>query len=170
MCPFLDCNRSSGKGFTRQENLKEHLRRLHRVDERSPKYNCDNSNSRSNNNSNNNDSSDVRGNSERRPPRLVSSISFITSATSPTATSAPEFHRLDNPLPTPPISLPLHPATKRKRASIVSSSYGSEEENSDVRGLRNEVLRLRRVVESKDSRLDELERMVSELRNTIKDG
>ncbi|EEH16696.1 hypothetical protein PABG_06783 [Paracoccidioides brasiliensis Pb03] len=30
MCPFPDCNRSSGKGFTRQENLKEHLRRLHR--------------------------------------------------------------------------------------------------------------------------------------------
>ncbi|PGH30686.1 hypothetical protein GX50_06550 [[Emmonsia] crescens] len=37
MCPFSDCNRSSGKGFTRQENLKEHLRRLHRGgDRRSP--------------------------------------------------------------------------------------------------------------------------------------
>lgn len=29
MCPYADCNRSTGNGFTRQENLKEHLRRRH---------------------------------------------------------------------------------------------------------------------------------------------
>ncbi|KAF9884135.1 hypothetical protein FE257_002256 [Aspergillus nanangensis] len=29
MCPYTDCNRSTGDGFTRQENLKEHLRRRH---------------------------------------------------------------------------------------------------------------------------------------------
>lgn len=29
MCPYTDCNRSTGTGFTRQENLKEHLRRRH---------------------------------------------------------------------------------------------------------------------------------------------
>lgn len=29
MCPYPDCNRSAGSGFTRQENLKEHLRRRH---------------------------------------------------------------------------------------------------------------------------------------------
>ena len=29
MCPYADCNRSAGHGFTRQENLKEHLRRRH---------------------------------------------------------------------------------------------------------------------------------------------
>ncbi|BDD59788.1 hypothetical protein MPDQ_003820 [Monascus purpureus] len=29
MCPYADCNRSTGTGFTRQENLKEHLRRRH---------------------------------------------------------------------------------------------------------------------------------------------
>ncbi|CRG89669.1 hypothetical protein PISL3812_06708 [Talaromyces islandicus] len=29
MCPYTDCNRSKGDGFTRQENLKEHLRRRH---------------------------------------------------------------------------------------------------------------------------------------------
>ncbi|OJJ49918.1 hypothetical protein ASPZODRAFT_149376 [Penicilliopsis zonata CBS 506.65] len=29
MCPYADCNRSTGHGFTRQENLKEHLRRRH---------------------------------------------------------------------------------------------------------------------------------------------
>jgi hypothetical protein len=28
-CPFLNCNRSSGSGFTRRENLEEHKRRRH---------------------------------------------------------------------------------------------------------------------------------------------
>lgn len=35
-CPYPDCNRSTGAGFTRQENLKEHLRRRHRVLDISP--------------------------------------------------------------------------------------------------------------------------------------
>lgn len=29
MCPYDNCKRSSGGGFTRQENLNEHLRRVH---------------------------------------------------------------------------------------------------------------------------------------------
>ena len=29
MCPHLSCKRSGGSGFTRQENLNEHLRRVH---------------------------------------------------------------------------------------------------------------------------------------------
>jgi len=29
-CPFSDCKRSSGSGFTRKENLAEHIRRVHR--------------------------------------------------------------------------------------------------------------------------------------------
>ncbi|KAI7518520.1 hypothetical protein KC316_g20422 [Hortaea werneckii] len=29
MCPFEDCKRHSGKGFTRKENLNEHIRRVH---------------------------------------------------------------------------------------------------------------------------------------------
>ncbi|KAF2489479.1 hypothetical protein BU16DRAFT_423610, partial [Lophium mytilinum] len=29
-CPFADCKRSSGQGFTRKENLAEHIRRVHR--------------------------------------------------------------------------------------------------------------------------------------------
>ena len=29
-CPFTDCKRSSGSGFTRNENLAEHIRRAHR--------------------------------------------------------------------------------------------------------------------------------------------
>ena len=30
MCPHSDCNRSTGAGFSRRENLLEHLRRRHR--------------------------------------------------------------------------------------------------------------------------------------------
>ncbi len=30
MCPYPDCKRSSGVGFTRKENLNEHKRRVHR--------------------------------------------------------------------------------------------------------------------------------------------
>jgi len=29
-CPYPDCKRSSGDGFTRKENLQEHIRRVHR--------------------------------------------------------------------------------------------------------------------------------------------
>ena len=29
-CPYPDCKRSSGQGFTRKENLAEHTRRVHR--------------------------------------------------------------------------------------------------------------------------------------------
>ena len=29
MCPYQDCKRHVGKGFTRKENLNEHLRRVH---------------------------------------------------------------------------------------------------------------------------------------------
>ena len=30
MCPYRDCKRSTGVGFSRKENLSEHLRRVHR--------------------------------------------------------------------------------------------------------------------------------------------
>lgn len=36
MCPYGDCNRSTGNGFTRQENLREHLRRRHMHSDEAP--------------------------------------------------------------------------------------------------------------------------------------
>ena len=30
MCPYQDCKRSTGQGFSRRENLLEHIRRVHR--------------------------------------------------------------------------------------------------------------------------------------------
>ncbi|KAJ6158153.1 hypothetical protein N7485_010979 [Penicillium canescens] len=37
MCPYNDCNRSTGNGFTRQENLREHLRRRHMHGDENPR-------------------------------------------------------------------------------------------------------------------------------------
>ena len=31
MCPYEDCKRHAGKGFTRKENLAEHVRRVHTI-------------------------------------------------------------------------------------------------------------------------------------------
>lgn len=36
MCPHANCKRASGKGFSRQENLNEHLRRVHTQGNASP--------------------------------------------------------------------------------------------------------------------------------------
>ena len=33
VCPHMDCKRHSGKGFTRRENLNEHIRRVHQSKE-----------------------------------------------------------------------------------------------------------------------------------------
>jgi hypothetical protein len=121
MCPYPDCNRSSGKGFTRQENLKEHLRRLHRGgDGRSPE-------------------------SIEEPGEL---------------TASPQ---TDHP-------------SKRQRRDPVSLALPLDEHNNDnntnnhtnVLGLHDELSKLRRETRDKDSRLDELEKIVKELRQIIK--
>ncbi|QSS59465.1 C2H2 transcription factor [Histoplasma capsulatum] len=118
LCPYPDCNRSSGKGFTRQENLKEHLRRLH------------------------------RGGDGRSPDDPISL----------------EANEPENS----PVLLPLHPS-KRKRHT--SESYSSsEEEGSNPFDLRDEITRLRREVIKKDSRLDELEKELKQLRRLIQNG
>ena len=35
MCPYKDCKRSTGHGFSRRENLNEHLRRCHQPQQKS---------------------------------------------------------------------------------------------------------------------------------------
>lgn len=118
MCPYADCNRSTGNGFTRQENLKEHLRRRHLHPENG---------------------------------------------------AAPEFPIV----PTTDAdgmrgsSLPTFSGGKRKRDSIddPTLTIGDEEENGV--DLRNELKRLRREVQEKDRRLEELERIVTGLQHAI---
>lgn len=119
MCPYPDCNRSSGKGFTRQENLKEHLRRLHRGGEgRSP---------------------------EMSTAELGESQSNHT-------------------------TLPAnHPSKRVRREHTVSTPPLDENNNTNsVLNLQDEVTKLRQETQDKDSRLDELEKIVNELRQMIK--
>ncbi|OAX79834.1 hypothetical protein ACJ72_05846 [Emergomyces africanus] len=114
MCPYPDCNRSSGKGFTRHENLREHLRRLH------------------------------RGGDGRYPDDLISL----------------ETHVLENGTV---LSSPH--SSKRKRDN--SESCSLDEERSNALELRDEVTRLQREAMQKDSRLDELEKELKQLRQVV---
>lgn len=117
MCPYPGCNRSSGKGFTRQENLKEHLRRLHR------NGNCP---------------------SPELPP--------------PSETIEIDRGEVASP-------------TKRKRDNENDTPEpDSGAATSNICRLREEVTRLRRETQDKDSKLGELEKVVDDLRKMVKSG
>lgn len=63
-------------------------------------------------------------------------------------------------------SLSAPPAIKRKRDSLDDPSIEMTEEENGV-DMRNELKRLRREVEEKDRRLEELERIVGGLQQAI---
>jgi hypothetical protein len=115
MCPYPDCNRSTGNGFTRQENLKEHLRRRHMHTENG-----------------------------HAPDLAIVPSPDLDGATS------------------------LQPV-KRKRESLeddpTAIAFPDDEDN--VVDLRGELKRLRREVQEKDLRLQELERVVNGLQSLI---
>ncbi|DAA74711.1 TPA_exp: hypothetical protein A8136_3027 [Trichophyton benhamiae CBS 112371] len=143
MCPYSDCNRSSGKGFTRQENLKEHIRRLHRSED-----------------------IPLTLNNTTLPPLSRTSTSTIIIAGISAPATAPA--AANDPRVLPPISLPMHHPSKRKRNSATSSAYVSEDETApEVRALRDEVSYLRRELEYKGTQIDELQREMRELRRLL---
>lgn len=117
MCPYADCNRSTGNGFTRQENLKEHLRRRHMHTEGG-----DNS------------------------PELS-----VLAVTEPDGLK----------------STFLDPSAGLKRKHDVVDPAFEAIEDGDNMDLHNELKRLRREVEEKDRRLEELEKIVAGLQQTI---
>lgn len=116
MCPYADCNRSTGHGFTRQENLKEHLRRRHMHSENGTTADLSN---------------------------MIASE--LDGASSISAASA----------------------VKRKRGSLEDGSVELAEDEENGVDMRNELKRLRREVEEKDRRLEELERIVGGLQQAI---
>ena len=119
MCPYADCNRSTGNGFTRQENLKEHLRRRHMHTE--------------------------NGHASELPIAPSPDLDGTTSLATASA------------------------ALKRKRESLGDDPATLElpEEEENGVDLRNELKRLRREVQEKDRRLEELERIVAGLQQAI---
>lgn len=120
MCPYTDCNRSTGNGFTRQENLKEHLRRRHMHTE--------------------------GGNSPELPVLTAADVEGLKSTF------------LD-----PPTGL------KRKHDDMTDPDLNGVDTIDESNGvdLHNEVKRLRREVEEKDRRLEELEKIVAGLQQSI---
>ncbi|KAL4762697.1 putative C2H2 transcription factor [Aspergillus foveolatus] len=118
MCPYPDCNRSTGNGFTRQENLKEHLRRRH--------MHTDNGH--------------------------APDLTIVPSSDLDGATSVQTVKRKRESLDVDPNTDP-------------AIAFPEEEENGvDMRG---ELKRLRREVQEKDRRLQELERIVAGLQQVI---
>lgn len=117
MCPYADCNRSTGNGFTRQENLKEHLRRRHMHTE--------------------------NGISPDLPMIATAELDSLRACADP--------HTM---------------GMKRKHDSMDDPSLSLPEEENGV-DLRSELKRLRREVQEKDRRLEELERIVSGLQQIL---
>ncbi|KAF3403912.1 hypothetical protein F1880_010276 [Penicillium rolfsii] len=117
MCPYADCNRSAN-GFTRQENLREHLRRRHMHTEEGPT------------------ASALVGMQWERANELQS----VRTNRPPATTLKRKHDSPDDELP---------------------DSQG----NGDY--LHNEVKRLRREVQEKDRRVEQLERIVADLQQDI---
>jgi Aberrant zinc-finger len=117
MCPYADCNRSTGSGFTRQENLKEHLRRRHMHSE--------------------------NGNSPELSVLTVADVEGLKST-----------------------FLDPTPSLKRKHDGTEATLDDVVDDGDNV-DLHNELKRLRREVEEKDRRLEELEKIVAGLQQSI---
>jgi len=127
-CPFTDCKRSSGSGFTRKENLAEHIRRVHRRTSMS---------------------ADLGSLVIPRPLDMRED-----STTEVHLHSEPTYRRIDEEQEEDEAP---HSA-KRKRISDAGMS-----DELDHVDLRNEVKRLRRENEEKDTRLRQLEQAVMAL-------
>ncbi|KAJ5167014.1 uncharacterized protein N7482_005795 [Penicillium canariense] len=119
MCPYADCNRSTGNGFTRQENLREHLRRRH--------MHTDDGNS-------------TTSILVDMPWERASELEGVRA----------------NSLPAT--------GMKRKHDSPNGDLADTDEHGDD---LHNEVKRLRREVQEKDRRLEQLERIVADLQQAM---
>lgn len=118
MCPYGDCNRSTGNGFTRQENLREHLRRRHMHSDEGASLVVD------------------------LPPWDRSELEGVEGVRAP--------------------SLPATGMKRRHSPSV--EIHEADETGAD---LHHELKRLRREIQEKDRRLEELERIVSGLQQAM---
>lgn len=132
-CPFTDCKRSSGAGFTRKENLAEHIRRVHRRTSMS---------------------ADMHGLVIRRDilheaaggSPIAESISRRPSESPYTRTASMDFREEDE----------LRDLKRKRDSESGLSDRGSDD-------MRAEIKRLRHENEEKDSRLRQLEQAVMAL-------
>lgn len=135
-CPHEDCKRHTGKGFTRKENLNEHIRRVHQNREQP---------------------------SQSTDPNLIThdhgfealagAARALDETTDTPASRVSEALMVEEDRQPPPV--------KRRRQMPAGPSDRSASE--DVEDLRRQIEHLQQENEQKDRRLLELERMISEM-------
>lgn len=138
-CPHQDCKRSMGQGFTRKENLAEHIRRVHR---------------RASNSDAASSPTAQQGNQVKPDDEIASETGLSPDAEADDVYGGAVGERRVAPAP-----------SKRRRTSGTDGggSVGGGGGETDEDDLREEIRRLRRENEEKDQRLKKLEEAVNAL-------
>ena len=144
MCPYLDCKRHSGKGFTRKENLNEHVRRVHQ-NKGEPSQATQ--------------QSDVLKHDPAFDALAGATRAMDESAETP-ASRVSEAIMVEEEL--------ASPAAKRRRHMPPNASERSASE--DVEDLRRQIEHLQQENAQKDQRLLDMERMVAEMDRRFQEG
>lgn len=131
MCPFPYCKRNSGAGFTRKENLNEHIKRVHRQPSDITREAHDPSDG------------------PALEPLVHAQSQHINMPQSPYA-----------PQQTPSMNVHAAPNKSRKRKSNAAAREEEAGNIAELALLREEVEKLRRDNEEKDARISRLEETV----------
>lgn len=141
MCPFPECKRHSGKGFTRKENLNEHVRRVH------------------NNREQPSQPQSILSKQETDFEALAGATRAMDDSTETSASRVSEAVMVEEDL--------QPPASKRRRQAHSSTNDHSTSE--DVEDLRRHIEHLQQENAQKDQRLLDMERMVAEMDRKIQE-
>ncbi|KAI9708284.1 MAG: hypothetical protein M1828_003006 [Chrysothrix sp. TS-e1954] len=140
MCPVPYCKRNTGTGFTRKENRDEHIRRVHR---QLP-------------------GADGDGEQRQDPIELLVAATQ-NPTTDPSLPQSLPYTAFESP--TQPIQSPPPKTRKRKsntspREAAIEIEHAETARAAEIAELRNELDKLRRDNEEKDSRISRLEETV----------
>lgn len=143
MCPFPDCKRHLGKGFTRKENLNEHVRRVHHGREHPSQQ----------------PHGDIMKHDNPFEALAGAARAMDDSADTP-ASRVSEALMLDEELQSP--------ATKRRKHG--QPTTGDHAASEDVEELRRQIEHLQQENAQKDQRLMDMERMIAEMDHRYQEG
>jgi hypothetical protein len=141
-CPHSDCKRSSGAGFTRRENLAEHIRRVHRTSTGSTDPSA----------------AVIEAGGAVRAAEEASMLGPLHASPGPTDQNGTHhaYATLDTDLDPSLRDHTIPDARKRKRLST-GTELETDFDAFEVEDVRQEVKRLRQENEEKDERIRKLE-------------
>lgn len=150
MCPNADCKRHSGKGFTRKENLNEHIRRVHNGRPQGP--------------------SEAAAQAENhRPSHNLQELVIAAGADMHAESSMPQYAEVFGQEDMAPQAM-SPPSKRRRSAGERSPSLDLEDMKHELKRLRIENAlkdeRLRRMEEADAQRNEQMRRMEEALRQT----